>query len=122
MKGRYKLYLKDVSYVEDESWKTAKRYQSRVELEMGLGSLPETRKGDARGGIQTPAWAIALASPLIAISFLACFAGWLLFSAWKGVTTSLLEAGKSVWNLIRLFEQWRYKKAESKKENKDANL
>ena len=115
MKGRYKLYLKDVSYVEDESWKTAKRYQFRAELEMGLGSLPETEKGDARGGIQMPAWAIALASPLIAITFLSCFAGWLLFALWKGVTTSLLEAGRSVWNLLRLFEQWRYGKASERK-------
>ena len=115
MKGRYKLYLKETEYVEEASWKTAKRYSSRTELEMGLGSLPETKKGKAKGGVQTPPWAIALASPLLAIAYAICFVGLFAFQSMKAIATGGIEAWKAVWNLMRLFEQRRYEKAKVKK-------
>lgn len=118
MKGRYKLYLKEAEYVEEASWKTAKRYSSRAELEMGLGSLPETKGGNAKGGVQTPLWAIALASPLLAAAYAVCFVGWLAFAVGKAIIAGGIEAWKAVWNLVRLFEQWRYEKGKGKKDAK----
>lgn len=118
MKDKYKLYLKETEYVEEESWKVAKRYRSKAELRMDLGSLPETKKGKARGGVSTPIWALILAFPLLAIGYAACFAGTALFMAWKTLSTSVIEAWSMVSQGIRLFEQWRY----SRKESEDANL
>lgn len=119
MKNKYKLYLKETEYVEDESWKVAKRYSSKTELKMDLGSLPETKIGKARGGISTPAWALALASPILAIGYAICFAGVALFMVWKTISTSIIEAGKALGQGLRLFEQWRYEKAEAKKGEKE---
>lgn len=118
MKGRYKLYLKETEYVEEASWKTAKRYSSRTELEMGLGSLPETKKGKAKGGVQTPPWAIALASLLLAIAYAVCFVGLFAFQSMKAIVAGAIESWKAIWNLVRLFEQWRYDKGRRKKDAK----
>lgn len=122
MKDKYKLYLKETEYVEDESWKVAKRYPTKTELKMDLGSLPETKSGKARGGISTPPWALALASPILVVCYLVCFAGVVLFMVWKTITTSIIEAWKFLTQGLRLFEQWRYDKAETKKEKDNAKL
>lgn len=115
MKDKYKLYLKETEYVEEESWKVAKRYSSKAELKMDLGSLPEAKSGKARGGISAPPWALALASPILAIGYLICFAGAALFMVWKTISTSIVEAGKALGQGLRMFEQWRYEKSEAKK-------
>lgn len=112
MKDKYKLYLKETEYVEDESWKVAKRYSSKTELKMDLGSLPETKSGKARGGIATPMWALILAFPLLAIGYVLCFVGVALFMVWKTISTSIIEAGKALGQGLRLFEQWRYDRKE----------
>lgn len=112
MKDKYKLYLKETEYVENESWKVAKRYSSKAELKMDLGSLPEAKSGKARGGITTPAWALALASPILAIGYVLCFAGVALFMIWKTISTSIIEAWKFLAQGLRLFEQWRYDRKE----------
>ena len=119
MKDKYKLYLKETEYVEDESWKVAKRYPSKIELKMDLGSLPEAKSGKARGGISTPPWALALASPILAIGYLICFVGVVLFMVWKMITTSIIEAWKFLAQGLRLFEQWRYDRMEAKKEKRN---
>lgn len=111
---RYKLYLKETEYVEEESWKVAKRYGSKAELRMDLGSLPEAKGGKARGGVSTPVWALILAFPLLAAGYAICFVGAALFMIWKAACTSLIEAWKTVSQGIRLFEQWRYERKEKK--------
>ncbi len=118
MKDKYKLYLKETEYVEEESWKVAKRYSSKAELRMDLGSLPETKGGKARGGVSTPMWALILAFPLLAAGYAICLVGAVAFMLWKTLSTSIIEAWKMVSQGIRLFEQWRYER----KEKKDANL
>lgn len=122
MKDKYKLYLKEIEYVEDESWKVAKRYSSKDELKMDLGSLPEAKSGKARGGISTPAWALALASPLLAIGYVLCFAGVTIFMIWKAIVASVIKTWKFLAQGLRVFEQWRYDRTEAKKEKENAKL
>jgi hypothetical protein len=122
MKDKYKLYLKETEYIEEDSWKVAKRYPSKIELRMDLGSLPEAKSGKARGGIATPMWALILAFPLLAVGYALCFVGVALFMVWKTITTSIVEAGKALGQGLRMFEQWRYDKAEAKKEKDNAKL
>ena len=122
MRDKYKLYLRETEFVEEESWKVAKRYPSKAELEMDLGSLPETKSGKARGGAATPIWVFAMAFPLLAIEYLACLLLWAIFGLWKWVSTSLAEAWKMMAQSVRLFEQWRYDRAKAKKEKENAKL
>lgn len=116
MKDKYRLYLKEeTEVVEEAHWRVAKSYPTMAELELDLSSIPEAKTGKARGGRKTPLWGFAIASPILAIGYILCFALWLVYGLWKMIATAVVEAGRMLMQAVRMFEQWRYDKSDKRK-------